>query len=151
MAGFRFVSRLPGGFREELESMLYFNPQQKKVLREVIQVIDGYGPPEVVEDDGLLRVDVRLLPGSQCLFAMDGPEGDQLAGLIVFYRRDEEVVLVPHLAVKEQYSTAGPHAGERLVSQMLGKVVEIARQLRGVRSVELAYRQGLTVPVSAAR
>ncbi len=59
---FRFVSRLPSGFREDLEAMLYFNPGQQRVRREANRVIEGFGPPEVREVDGALRVDIQHRP-----------------------------------------------------------------------------------------
>ncbi len=70
---------------------------------------------------------------------------------MIFFRQDDEVLLVPHLVVKERYSSGGDRAGERLVSRIVGKVLEIARMLRGVKVVELAYRQGLAVPVRNGR
>lgn len=151
MSRFRFVSRLPGGFREDLEAMLYFNPGQHRVSREANRVIEGFGPPEVQEVDGFLRVDIQRLPGAQCLFVLDSGEREALAGLVIFFRQDEEVLQVPHLVVSERYSTGGDRAPERLVSRIVGKILEIARMLRGVRVVELAYRQGLAVPVRNGR
>lgn len=151
MPHFRFVARLPSGYREDLEAMLYFNPRQHRVSREANRVIEGFGPPEVREVDGFLRVEIERVPGTQCLFVLDAREVEELAGLVIFFRRDEEVILVPHLVVKERYSGGGDRAPERLVSRIVGKILEIARMLRGVRVVELAYRQGLAVPVRNGR
>jgi len=148
MERFSFVSRVPSGLREELEKLLYFNPQQDKVISEISKVIAGYGLPEIEEQDSYLRIAIQELPGLQCLFALDNqPRDPRLAGLVLYFRKDVPTLIVLHLAVRQRYSSEGVHATERLVSQLVGKVVEVGRRLRGVESLTFSYREGLSLPL----
>ena len=156
MARFIFTSRLEEHFREDLESLLYFNPRQRHVRESIESAVERYGRPEISLRGTSLCMTVGDLPDSQCLFALDSAlEGGGLAGLIIFIRPDEENLVVLHVAVKDSYSVDGEHAAEQLALQLalqlLAKVREIARRIRGLRQIILLYRGGLTIPVHSTQ
>jgi len=148
MGRFIFTSRLEERHRDDLESLLYFNPGQRRVLDQVEKVIENWGTPEIRVENGFLKVALSVVPEVQSLFVLDAAaEAARLAGVVVFTRQDEENLELLHLAVAEDYSTNGSYAGEKLVLSMLGRVREIARMIRGVRWIVLRYQGGITVPV----
>ena len=58
MQGIEFTSRLPRHKRHALERILFFNGCQDRFARGIVDVIDRYGPPEIVDDGEGLRVRV---------------------------------------------------------------------------------------------
>ena len=148
MGRFIFTSQLGEEFREDLESLLYFNPRQRHVRAGIESAIEQFGKPEISPRGRSLRLTIGDMQDSQCLFVLDGAlaEGN-LAGLIIFHRQDEENLVVLHLAVRDSYSVNGEHAAEQLPVQMLAQVRGIARRIRGLRQIILLYRGGLAIPV----
>lgn len=148
MGRFIFTSQLGEQFRDDLESLLYFNPRQGHVREGIESAIERYGKPEISFRGSSLRMTIGEIQDSQCLFVLDGAlDGRSLAGLIIFFRQDEENLVVLHLAVKDSYSANGEHAAEQLAVQMLAQVREVARRIRGIRRLILLYRAGLAIPV----
>lgn len=152
MGRFIFTSRLEENHRDSLESLLYFNPGQDRVIAEVEKVIESWGTPEICPANGFLKVSLTSAPEVQSLFALDSAgEETRLAGLVVFTRQDEESLVILHLVVGEEYSANGSQAGHGLALSMLCRVREIARLIRGVRRIVLHYRGGIAVPVQTQR
>ena len=148
MERFTFTSQLEERFHEDLEALLYFNPRQRHVRQGIESAIERYGKPEISRKGTSLRMSVGEFQDSQCLFALDGgPETVCLAGLIIYIRQDEENLVVLHVAVQDAYSVDGEHAEEQLALQLLAKVREVARRIRGLRQIILLYRGGLSIPV----
>ena len=71
MGAIEFASRVPRHKRHALERLLFFNGCQERVARDIVDVIDRYGPPEIYDDGEGLRVRVATLPDVQCLFAFE--------------------------------------------------------------------------------
>lgn len=147
MTRFHFTSRLHVSHQEELESLLYFNPQQRRVKTEIERAVEDYGKPEIETEGESLRVSVGDKPIAQCLFALDQlVEPPRVAGLILYLRQGDSLVIL-HVAVSEDYSTTGPSSDQKLVLRMLAQVREVGKLIRGVRYLNLLYRGGLVVPV----
>ena len=71
-----FASKVAIEHREALERLLFFNGCQQRVARGIVDVIDRFGPPEIVVDGEGLRVQVsELSSGVQSLFALDANTG----------------------------------------------------------------------------
>ena len=138
-----FSSLLTSGYREALEALLYFNPQQGRVREAISATVDLYGFPQVVSDGGLLRVSVGSWSKVQALFALDrDAPGRELSGVIVYVRESIETIAILHVAVAGDYSASGLHAGELLTLRLINKVKEIASRVKGVRTVTLLYQGG---------
>lgn len=137
---FHFSSVLSYQYRDDLETLMFFNPQQSKVKPAIVATIEKYGIPRVVVEGELLRIRVEKFAEVQALFALENIGGySNLAGVIVYVRTDKETIVVLHLAVKEEYSFSGILANKMLVMQLIVKLREIASRIKGVRSIMVVY------------
>jgi hypothetical protein len=145
------TSSLDVGYQEELEGLMFFNPQQKKALAGISRSIKDFGIPSVVTEGERLRIRVEGLPEAQSLYALnDHTAPPELIGVMVFVRLDAENLVLLHIAVREDYSRGGKHGEAMLVARLVGELRTIARKIRGVRNVILKYSGGLMIPVDPA-
>jgi hypothetical protein len=138
MRGIDYASRLPRHQRHALEQLLFFNGCQQRVARDIVDVIDKYGPPEIFDDGEGLRVRVSTLPDVQCLFAIE-PSTRRPIGVAVYMRADLEHVTVLHLGVSEDYCAGGANRGLNLPLRLVREVRRSSRRIKGVRRLEVAY------------
>ena len=148
MRGIEFVSRLPRSKRSALEQLLFFNGCQQRVARDIVDVIDKYGPPEIFDDGEGLRVRIASLSEVQSLFAVD-PGSSRPIGVAVFMRADLEHVTLLHLGVSEDYCAGGIHEAMNLPLRLIREVRRTSRRIRGVRRVRVAYSAQRTRSTSA--
>lgn len=149
----RFASYVECSQRSHLESLVFFNASQQRVLDGIIDSIEKFGPPEIVEEDGRLRVRVTGKTEAQSLFAVDPVTGRPL-GMAVYLRSDLENMAVLHLGIAEEFTTEGPRSGEHLLSRLLRELRRCSRRVKGVRRMEVLYfsgRNGLRVRPSGRK
>jgi hypothetical protein len=137
----RFTSYVESSQRSHLESLVFFNASQQRVLDGIIDSIEKFGPPEIVEEDGRLRVRVTGKTEAQSLFAVDPVTGRPL-GMAVYLRSDLENMAVLHLGIAEEFTTEGPRSGEHLLSRLLRELRRCSRRVKGVRRIEVLYLSG---------
>lgn len=143
MCTFEFSSVLPAEYREDLETVLYFNRLQGRARTAIVQSLEKYGQPRLGAADGFLRVSFEDVADVQTLFALaDLDDGYQLAGVLMYVREADDLVIL-HLAVAEAFSSAGPERDGLLAMRFVLAVKDIARRLNGVRSVVLHYPAGV--------
>ena len=139
-----FSSRVPKECRAELEELLFFNPGQHLVRDGIINSLERFGHPEVVESPAGLAVKVGDLE-AQTLFAFDR-SGDQApVGAVVFLRTAPEEIAIMHVAVHPDYALQGAEAGVGLGVTLVEKVKEIASRIVGVRRVVFFYRRHVVI------
>jgi len=138
MRAIDFASRVPRQKRHALEQLLFFNGCQDRVARDIVDVIDRYGPPEICDDVEGLRVRVESLPDVQCLFAIERTSQRPI-GVAVYMRADHEHVTVLHLGVAEDYCAGGIHEAVNLPLRLVREVRRTSRRIKGVRRLEVAY------------
>jgi len=138
MGAIEFASRVQRHKRHALEQMLFFNGCQDRVARDIVDVIDKYGPPEIFDDGEGLRVRVASLPEVQCLFAIEHVSQRPI-GIAVYMRADLEHVTVLHLGVAEDYCAGGPNESMNLPLRLVREVRRTSRRIKGVRRLEVAY------------
>ena len=138
MRAIDFASRAPRHKRSALEQLLFFNGCQQRVARDIVDVIDKYGPPEIIDDGEGLRVRVSSLPDVQCLFAIERST-DRPIGVAVYMRADLEHVTVLHLGVAEDYCAGGRDESLNLPLRLVREVRRTSRRIKGVRRLEVAY------------
>lgn len=138
MRGIEFTSRIPRHKRHALERILFFNGCQDRVARDIVDVIDRYGPPAIIDDGEGLRVSVGDLAEVQCLFAVETLTARPV-GVAVYVRADLEHVTVLHLGVSEDYCTGGMNEREGLLLHLMGQVRRSSRRIKGVRRLEVLY------------
>ena len=141
VAKIRFGSFVAALERSQLEAVVFFNASQRRVLNGIVDAIEKFGPPEIVEDDGKLRVRVSGNAEAQSLFAIDAASGRPL-GVAVYLRSDLENIAVLHIGIAEEFTTDGPRSEEHLLFRLLRELWRCSRRLKGVRRMEVVYLSG---------
>lgn len=142
MQAILFSSTLSRKYKDDLEQLLFFNPQQHDVQAGIVAAIERYGLPRIMVEQELLRVCVAGLPEVQTLFALTDPE-NELVGVIVYVRVDQEKLVLLHIGIQEKYSLAGEQAEAMLLLRLLAKLREIARRIKGVEAITMMYGRHL--------
>jgi hypothetical protein len=134
------TSRLPAHMRDHLEALLFFNARQHRMRHEIEQTIERFGIPEIVEQNGWLRVQVAGLPEVQSLFAVH-EDGSRVrpVGAVIYVRDAFERLTVVHIGVADEFALGGIYSSERVLLRLLQEIRRVARRTSGIRHVELAY------------
>lgn len=136
-----FSSVLHSSYYDELEKLMFFNPQQGKVRNEVISAVERYGQPKIYRDGDRLRIGVGSAPMVQALFALDEAKiTNKLLGVIAYMRENSENIAILHIVVREDYSAIGVHANQMLVMHLIDRVRQIAAKIKGVNTITIAYK-----------
>lgn len=147
-----FSSALSSTYGDDLEALIFFNPQQGKVKGGIIRSVERYGSPSITVDRGSLRIHIGEFPDAQALFALVGEGANaELVGVVVYAREYTDGITILHIAVHENYSASGSHADEMLVMRLINEVREIGARIKGVHSLTLSYNQGVITRVSVSR
>jgi hypothetical protein len=139
MPAIHFTSLLQRRHRGDLERMLFFNRKQNAISDAIEWVVEHFGAPQIEEVQGHLRIGLTSDRGVQALFALDGDVTEQLVGLVVFTREQDEL-LVLFVAVREDYSDRGANARKMLLVRIINEVRGIARRVKGISVVRLIGR-----------
>jgi len=143
-----FSSALPPRYRSDLETLMFFNPKQKKFRQAVSEIVDRYGNPKIIEDRDRLRLQIGKEAIAQTLFCCDRPTDGDLIGVVVYSRESREHLAIIHLAVKEDYTISGRYGDRLLVLRLIQKVQEIGARLKGIEWIEILYdRSGRKISV----
>lgn len=148
-----FSSALKSNHRDQLERLIFFNPLQEKARVGILECVETYGKPRIIEDGELLRIGVGSFPDVQSLFALeqlDGEETGRLIGLVVYVRVDLENLLVLHVAVDEEFAAGGKRVGELVVLRLFIQLRQAASRIKGVKMLSLVYQgnsvRGIPIP-----
>jgi hypothetical protein len=141
IAGIRFTSYVGAAHRSRLEALVFFNASQTRVLDGIVDAIERFGSPEIVQEGDRLRVRVAGETGAQALFAVEGHSGKPL-GFAVYLRSDLEKIVVMHLGIDKEFSAGGPQSETHLLFRLLRELRRSGRRLKGVRRLEVAYLSG---------
>jgi hypothetical protein len=134
------TSRLASSQRPRLEQLLFFNANQYRVRDGIQESIAVYGAPEIVEQDGWLRICVGDREGVQSLFAV--APGGRPVGLAVYLRTEAERFVVLHLGVA---SSANGYVNSHILLKLMHGIRSAAKRTRGVDRIELVYKRQHTV------
>jgi hypothetical protein len=128
----RLSSVLPEAYVADLEQLLFFNPGQYRVCPGIEAVVAKYGLPEIVAEEGTLRLRVGALGKVQTLFAFNDTEGaSELAGVIVYFRQSVGEIVILGIAIANRF-TARQSGRSTVALRLLRQVQRAARQMRGV-------------------
>lgn len=135
-----FASSLPSSYRDALERLVFFNPNQLHMEGGITRAMDLYGSPEIASSPDGLSVTVSGCSDVQCLFAVDEASGRTpiLAGMLVYLRTSREEMLVVHVAVGDPYSRTR-RTGLGVVIRLIRALRASARRLRGVECIRFLY------------
>jgi hypothetical protein len=131
---------LPIAYRDELERIVFFNPEQDRVTESIIDSVHRYGVPLIVEEEETLRFRVPAFGPVQTLYALDSEEQPaRLAGVVMFFRESLDTVLFLHMAVHEDYGAEGVHSEMWVTPRLLTTVRNACRRVRGITCMRLLY------------
>ena len=134
------TSRLGEDYRGDLEQVMFFNPKQNYAEKAIRNCVQHYGVPEIITENGYLRIRLESFSTAQTLFLIDRTElEDILAGTIVYVRDGIEDMSVLHVAIAESYIMKGPVTTARLAWDLLRHVIESASRISGVKNIKLLY------------
>ena len=143
MTSITFTSVLGKRHCRELERLLFLNPGQHRVRSAIVEAVEKYGIPRVVDEQGLLRVRLDSSREVQTLFAIGHTAlSSRLAGVMVYTRLDGETILLLHLAVAREYASGGRFGRQMLALRLVERLRKIAGQVKGVRAVRLILSRG---------
>jgi hypothetical protein len=134
-----FASHVPSSRRTALEALVFFNSCQTRVVEGIVDAIEKYGTLEIVQQEDRMRVTVAELPEAQSLFAVE--DSGRPIGVAIFVRPDFEHITVLHIGVAEEFASGGRRAHEQLLLKILRELRRSGRRMKGVRRIELVYRQ----------
>jgi len=136
----RISSRLGRSFRDQLEQIVFFNPEQGLVTPALIKLVRRQGVPAIVEEGERLRFRVDAFGMVQTLYAIDSTdEPERLAGVVMFTRVKRNSMVVLHLAIHEDYTSQGRWASEGVVAQLVGAVRNASLRTRGITTLRILY------------
>ena len=140
MRKIRVSSLLPVSFRDELERIVFFNPEQNLVIAPLLASVHRYGVPSIVEDGGCLRFRVNAFGSLQTLYAFDETnEPARLVGVAMFTRESTASIVILHLTAHEDYTSKGKWADVAVVAQLVAAIRDVALRTHGIRTVRILY------------
>lgn len=135
-----FSSKLDSKYRHDLERILFFNQNQKDYISKISGTLEKFGFPKLIENDGIVKIEIEDLPGTQNIFARDDDKEDaNLLGVLIFYRLSVKDVVVLHLAVTEEVSSKGSFYDQYIVMRMINRLKAEVRKIRGIENIKIAY------------
>jgi len=160
MHNLRISSVLRSSFRDELERIVFFNPEQSLVTGQLVDLVHRYGVPEIVNEGDRLRFRLSALGMLQTLYALDSTQGDatkedsppasapqegttdaaeRLVGVAMFTRLRRTSIVIVHIAAHEDYTSRGKWSGEAVVAQLINAIRAVALRTRGVKTLRILY------------
>lgn len=144
-----FSSRVSKLHRPALEELLFFNPGQFRVRSGIINSVEKFGHPQLVEAGENLAIRIGEQE-AQTLFAYDrGLRDSAPVGLVIFLRTSQAEIAVIHVAVHAEYALQGRHGDLGLGVTLVDKVKEIASRIVGVQRIIFYYRQEVVIRLQA--
>ena len=140
MRKIRLSSVLGGSFRNELERIVFFNPEQGLITSRLVALVRRYGVPVIVDEGECLRFRVEAFGMLQTLYALDNTEQpERLVGVAMFTRPKPSSMVVLHLAAHEDYTSRGKWSGEAVVAQLIGAIRDVSVRTRGLQILRILY------------
>jgi hypothetical protein len=135
-----FKSKISADYREDLESLFYFNRNQWRYASKITQSIEEYAKPVVAEegDELSLVFENRDLGQTLHVFDGDGP-APNLIGVIMYVRDSEKKITIVHIAMHERCKTIYRNDGINITSIVIDEVFTIFKKIKGVEKVRIYY------------
>jgi len=150
MREIRLSSELPVSFRDELERIVFFNPDQGRVTIPLLKSIERHGVPAIVEDNGLLRFRMPTFGPVQSLFAFDGTDdaaAPRLAAVALFARESRTTMVLLHVVTHEDYTARGCFANASVTLRLLLALRDLSQRIRGVTILRSEYTRTIRFAV----
>lgn len=132
-----FKSEIGESYREILETLLYFNTQQRKVISGIESAIDKYGLPKIIKENNKLKITLEKIESPQTIFAFDN---EDLVGLIIFHRETFDNIVILHIAISEKYSLINNQSFSLAIA-LIEELKKKAKNIKGVKTLSIYYRK----------
>jgi len=136
MNEFEFTSVIDEKYYDALESLVYFNKQQRLYYRNILDGIEKYGEPKIIRNNNQLKLEVGNNTSTQCIFA--NHEGKPV-GMLLYTRNHPHNIHIVHIALDNDFTLKGQFSKSMLVSRMLKQVQEIAKRIKGINTITIEY------------
>ena len=145
---FELTAKLDCRYRDALEQLLFFNANQQRVHRGAALAVDRYGTPRLSAENDRLWVTFDSGIEAQSLFVVDRTQAESPLLAIIVYTREDDVLVVLFMAVREDYAYRKDAPDKPLFRQLLDNLLEIARRVQGVAAIKLLLTDPpVTIPV----
>lgn len=134
-----FSSSLSASRREELESLMFFHPEQQDHQSSINASIMSYGFPKVIEEAGELKIGIEGLEVQTLYAFVDRSKTPDLAGVMVYTRIGEDTLALLHMAVRPEFCYSSGYKNELVLVRILGQLRAIARRIKGIRRLSILY------------
>src|ERR1039458_4970067 len=126
----QFTSVLDLPHREELEELMFQHPQQGRFRDTILDCIERFGVPRVVEQNGRLRIELVGQTEVQTLYAVvAGGFPSELVGVLVYTRNAAHELAILHIAVKNEYTLHGSKADHQVAFALVEELCRIAARI----------------------
>lgn len=134
---FFITSEISIDYKNELESLLFFNDEQPKFQQAIVASINQFGLPEIKQSNDKLKVVINNLD-VQTLFAFN-EENNKLSGVMIFYRDSIENITLIHIAVSREYTVLKTESNYCLTFMLMDKLTEIAKKIKSIKTITIYY------------
>jgi len=136
MSQFRFSSTIRIEYHDALERLFFFSPQQNRYYDRIIEIVEKFGKPIIINNGKTLSMKVEGNIDSNCIFASHGPK---LVGVLIYAKNTSKNIQLLHISIDEDYTSKGNFANMILASKMVDKLKEIARNIKGIETITIGY------------
>lgn len=142
-----FSSSADRKYRETVENLLFFNPQQDRARTGILNSLKRFGLPQLKEAAHELKIELDEHE-TQTIFAYDQDEPQKgPVGVVVFLRSGANELGIIHIAVQPEYSSSGTHAAEGLIFKLVDEVRTVSRRIKGIERLLFFYHKEHSLPV----
>ena len=134
-----FSSSLSSDQRNELESLMFFHPEQGQHISSINASIVSYGFPKVIDQGGALRIGIEGLEVQTLYAFVDRGVKKDLAGVVVYTRVQEDTLVLLHMAVRPEYCYSIGYKNELVLVRILAQLRAIAKRIKGIKKLSILY------------
>jgi len=125
--------------RKAVESLLFFNPSQGQVRDGIVEALEKFGMPRLVEQGSSLTIQTGPHQ-TQTLFAYDADRpSSPPVGVVLFLRTSPTDVTILHVAVQPDYTLKGSREGAGVGLFLVESVRSLCSRISGVTQLILTY------------
>jgi hypothetical protein len=134
-----FSSSLSSDQRDELESLMFFHPEQGQHISSINASIISYGFPKVIDERGDLRIGIEGLEVQTLYAFVDRGLKKDLAGVLVYTRVHDDTLVLLHMAVRPEFCYSIGYKNELVLVRILAQLRSIAKRIKGIKKLSILY------------
>ena len=136
-----FSSSLNSDQRDELESLMFFHPEQGQHTSSINASIRSYVFPKVIDEGGALRIGIEGLEVQTLYAFVDRGAAKDLAGVLVYTRVHDDTLVLLHMAVRPEFCYSIGYKNELVLVRILTQLRAIAKRIRGIKKLSILYAE----------